>query len=270
MARIQERLGIDLTRRGTALARRMNIQRRYLSRDFSARLEGTREGEGNPDLAARAVRAALAQAGLCPADLAYLIGHTTTPAEPLPSNITRVAALLGYRGPVAEFRQACTGFLNATLLAAGLCAGGGGRPVAVVGSETGSVFFDPARAEHDLSQLVNFVQMGDGAGAIIFTGEQTGTRTARISRVHHGRLEAELPPGLRLRTGRFAGPASNRRGRGAGIRARAGTRAHPRPGPLRLGIGGSARAGRGPRRHQPRSPPPGQRPHGRITRTAPT
>ena len=107
---------------------------------------GNRPGDSNPDLAARAVRAALAQAGLRCDDLAYLVGHTATPAEPLPSNITQVAHLLGYRGPVAEFRQACTGFVNASLFAAGLCIGGGGRPVAVVGSETGSVFFDPLRS----------------------------------------------------------------------------------------------------------------------------
>src|SRR5260221_108923 len=101
---------------------RLNARRRHLARDFAACQEGTRPGDGNADLAARAVRAALNQAGLRASDLAYLIGHTTTPDEPLPSNVSRVASLLGYRGPVAEFRQACTGFVNATLFAAGLCA----------------------------------------------------------------------------------------------------------------------------------------------------
>jgi 3-oxoacyl-[acyl-carrier-protein] synthase-3 len=201
LVRIGERFGVELTRMGLALGRRLNIQHRHLARDFAIHLEGTRPGDGNPDLAARAVRAALVQAGLRCDDLAYLVGHTATPAEPLPSNITRVAHLLGYRGPVAEFRQACTGFLNASLFAAGLCVGSGGRPVAVVGSETGSVFFDPLRAAEDFSQLVNLVQMGDGAGAIIFAGEQHHTRTSRISRLHHGRLETDQAPGLRMRTG---------------------------------------------------------------------
>ena len=201
VARIAERFGVDLSRPALALARRLNIRQRHIARDFAARQEGTRPGDGNADLAARAVQAALAQAGVRCADLAYLIGHTTTPAELLPSNISRVAQLLGYRGPVAEFRQACTGFVNATLFAAGLCAAGGGRPVAVVGSETGSVFFDPLRAAGDFSQCVNLVQMGDGAGAIILAGEQAVTRTPRLSQLYHGRLEAELEPGLRLRTG---------------------------------------------------------------------
>src|SRR5260221_228421 len=182
------------------------IPRRHLARDSAGCREGTGPGDGNADLAARAVRRALNQAGLLASDLAYLIGHTTTPDELLPSNVSRVASLLGYRGPVAEFRQACTGFVNATLFAAGLCAAGGGRPIAVVGSETGSVFFDPMRAAEDSAQLVNFVQMGDGAGAIILSGEQTHTRTPRLSRLYHGRLETGLPPGLRLRTGGSQAP----------------------------------------------------------------
>src|SRR5260221_1645384 len=140
---------------------RLNARRRHLARDFAACQEGTRPGDGNADLAARAVRAALNQAGLRASDLAYLIGHTTTPDEPLPSNVSRVASLLGYRGPVAEFRQACTGFVNATLFAAGLFPNGGGRPIAVVGSRTGSVCFDPTRSAEDMAQLVNIYPLGD-------------------------------------------------------------------------------------------------------------
>ena len=189
---IAARFEVNVVRRGLAAARRLNIRQRHLARSFERRVEGTRPGDGNPDLAARAVHAALAEAGLRPNDLAYLIGHTVTPAEPVPSNISAVARLLRYRGPVAEFRQACTGFINATLFAAGLCAVSDGRPVAVVGSETGSVFFDPVRAAEDDSQLVNFMQMGDGAGAIILGSEQSHTRTARICRLYGGEL---LPEG---------------------------------------------------------------------------
>jgi 3-oxoacyl-[acyl-carrier-protein] synthase-3 len=204
--RIAAQFEVNVVRRGLAAARRLNIRQRHLARSFEHRVEGTRRGDGNPDLAARAVHAALAEAGLGPNDLAYLIGHTVTPAEPVPSNISAVAHLLRYRGPVAEFRQACTGFINAALFAAGLCAVNDGRPVAVVGSETGSVFFDPVRAAEDDSQLVNFVQMGDGAGAIIFGSEQSHTRTARIHRLYHGRLETDITPGLRMSGGGSARP----------------------------------------------------------------
>jgi 3-oxoacyl-[acyl-carrier-protein] synthase III len=39
--------------------------------------------------------------------------------------------------------------------------------VANVGSETGSVYFDPLTVREDKSQLVNLVQMGDGAAAVV-------------------------------------------------------------------------------------------------------
>jgi 3-oxoacyl-[acyl-carrier-protein] synthase III len=110
LVRIAERFGVELTRMGLALGRRLNIQHRHLARDFAIHLEGTRPGDGNPDLAARAVRAALAQAGLRCDDLAYLVGHTATPAEPLPSNITRVAHLLGYRGRLPSSARPARGF----------------------------------------------------------------------------------------------------------------------------------------------------------------
>jgi len=95
--RIAAQFEVNVVRRGLAAARRLNIRQRHLARSFDHRVEGTRRGDGNPDLAARAVYAALAEAGLRPNDLAYLIGHTVTPAEPVPSNISTVARLLRYR-----------------------------------------------------------------------------------------------------------------------------------------------------------------------------
>lgn len=150
-----------------AAARQLGIRTRHISRGFGARTEAPMSGARNPDLAARAVQQALDEAGLESGDLGYLIGHTTTPAQPLPSNIAFVADLLGYSGPHIELRQACTGFANALMIAFGLLRNPDARPVAVVGSETGSLFFDPANAATDRDQLVNLVQMGDGAGAII-------------------------------------------------------------------------------------------------------
>ena len=134
-----------------AVARRLGIQTRHISRGFSARSERPLAGRRNPELAARAVRQALDQAGLQPDDLGYIIGHTTTPALPLPPNVALVADALGYGGPFVELRQACTGFANALMIAFGLLAHPGAKPVAIVGSETGSLFFDPARAASRIS-----------------------------------------------------------------------------------------------------------------------
>ena len=142
---------------------------------------------------------ALGQAGLRAQDLGYLIGHTATPALPLPANIALVADRLAYAGPHIELRQACTGFANALMIAFGLLAQPGARPVAIVGSETGSLFFDPARLDERPDQIVNLIQMGDGAGAIIL-----GPATNAGDRLHGGWFGATglgREPGLRMAAG---------------------------------------------------------------------
>ena len=50
---------------------------------------------------------------------------------------------MDFHGPHMELRQACTGFANALVIAQGLLATPGCGPVAIVGSETGSVHLDP-------------------------------------------------------------------------------------------------------------------------------
>lgn len=164
---IAQRFGFGRSRQALAIARRLDIRSRHVSRAFEVRREPALPGQANPDLAAQAVQAALDDAGIVVDDLAYLIGHTTTPAQQLPPNIALVADRLGYRGPFVELRQACTGFANGLMVASGLLGDDWAEPVAIVGSETGSLFFDPGKLDEDAGQIVNLVQMGDGAGAVI-------------------------------------------------------------------------------------------------------
>jgi 3-oxoacyl-[acyl-carrier-protein] synthase-3 len=186
--------GLYLRGRGDAVARKLGIRTRHICRSFDHPVEGPRLGQRNPDLAAQAVRGALAEAGLAPGNLAYLIGHTATPATALPANVAQVAAGLDYHGPFAEFRQACTGFANALVFALCLLRAGSG-PVAIVGSETGSVHFDPRRAASDPGQLVNMLQMGDAAAAVVLARDD-GRPGARLSRVFHGQMGPNHAPGL--------------------------------------------------------------------------
>jgi 3-oxoacyl-[acyl-carrier-protein] synthase III len=160
LMRLEERFGIALVRRGTALSNRLKIRTRHLSRDFQARHETPRRGHSNPDLAGAALRRALEDARLEVGDLAYLIGHTTSPACLLPPNIALVADRLGFDGPYMELRQACTGFANALIIAAGLVEVPGVKAVAIIGSETGSVYFDPQQAREDHSQLSTMPRPG--------------------------------------------------------------------------------------------------------------
>src|SRR5216684_2066914 len=126
--RVESRFGVAISRRGAKLAERLKIETRHISRDFASRHEVPRPGHSNPDLAAAAVRAALEEAKLDVGDLAYLIGHTASPAQLVPPNISLVADRLGYAGPYMELRQACTGFANALVIAQGIVSAPGAKP----------------------------------------------------------------------------------------------------------------------------------------------
>ncbi|MGY2732739.1 3-oxoacyl-ACP synthase III family protein [Sphingomonas sp. UYP23] len=184
---------------GRSVAERLGIRTRHIGRTWAARIDSLGAGASNPALAARAVDAALRDAGLRASDLGYLIAHTATPAQPLPSNVAFVADILGFAGPHLELRQACTGFANALMIAFGLLAQPGARPVAIVGSETGSVFLDPAALAGDSGQIVNLVQMGDGAGAVILGPVATGSD--RLRAAWYGALGLDRDPGLQMRHG---------------------------------------------------------------------
>ena len=179
----------DLRRRAEVMMRQLGFERRHLVRALIDPVEAPLPGCSNPALAAQAVRAALDQAGVALSDVRFLIGHTATPAMPLPSNIALVARALGYAGPVAEFRQACTGFANALLFAQGLPPADG--VVVIVGSETGSVFFDPRAMAEDPGQLLNYIQMGDAAAAIVLGPARAGG--PHVRRSWQG-SSADLPP----------------------------------------------------------------------------
>jgi len=200
LERVEKRFSVAVARRGTAFADRLKIVTRHICRDFVARHEVPRPGHANPDLAATALRAALADAHLGVGDLAYLIGHTTSPARLVPPNIALVADRVGFTGPYMELRQACTGFANALVIAQGLVSVPGVRAVAIIGSETGSVYFDPQRAGEDTGQLVNLVQMGDGAAAIVL-GPDDSEPGARISHNFFGQIGLGRAPGFTLAAG---------------------------------------------------------------------
>src|SRR5229473_2782833 len=87
LTRIQDRFGVSISRRGTALANRLKIATRHICRDFESRHETPRAGHSNPELAAAALSAAVEQAHLRVADLDYIIGHTASPARLVPPNI---------------------------------------------------------------------------------------------------------------------------------------------------------------------------------------
>ncbi|MBV8972093.1 MAG: 3-oxoacyl-ACP synthase [Sphingomonadaceae bacterium] len=193
---MERRFGFRRGSRARAAAQRLGVRSRHFVRRFAEADEPATPT--NAALAATSVEGACAAAGVRPQDLAYLIAHTTTPDSLLPAGVAAVADRIGFDGPQVELRQACTGFANALMVATGLFAAGCDRPIAIVGSETGSLHLDPTTLDSDESQIVNLMQMGDGAGAVVLG---PGGRTAAIEASWFACTGRQRSPGIALAPG---------------------------------------------------------------------
>lgn len=118
-------------------------------------------GTATFDLATRAARSALEQAGMTAADLDLIICSTSSPDGPFPSVACRVQNELGVPGACAfDLLAACTGFAYALSVADAYVASGRAENVLVIGAEV-------------LSRMVDWKDRGtcvifaDGAGAAI-------------------------------------------------------------------------------------------------------
>ena len=141
---------------------RTGIERRH----FAA------EGQTTSDLATRAARAALDNAGLGPEDIDGLIVATSTPDLTFPSVATMVQAELGMtRGFGFDVQAVCAGFIYALCTANALIVAGQAKRLLVIGAETFSRIMD----WDDRSTCVLF---GDGAGALVL-GRHEGAGTAQ-------------------------------------------------------------------------------------------
>ncbi|GGO52608.1 3-oxoacyl-[acyl-carrier-protein] synthase-3 [Roseovarius pacificus] len=150
---------------------RSGIERRH----FAA------EDQTTSDLAVRAARAALENAGLSVEDIDGIIVATSTPDLTFPSVATMVQRDLGMtRGFGFDVQAVCAGFVYALTNAHALIVAGQARRLLVIGAETFSRIMDWT----DRSTCVLF---GDGAGALIL-GAQEGNGSTE----DRGVLSADL------------------------------------------------------------------------------
>jgi 3-oxoacyl-[acyl-carrier-protein] synthase-3 len=131
-------------------------------------------GQLTSDLATRAARAALADAGISADTIDAIIVATSTPDLTFPSVATMVQAELGMTGGFAfDVQAVCAGFVFALTNANGLILTGQARRVLVIGAET----FSRLMNWKDRSTCVLF---GDGAGALVLEAiEGDGTASDR-------------------------------------------------------------------------------------------
>ncbi len=131
-------------------------ERRYSSSDETVASMGASAG-----------RAALADAGLTPADIDAVITATCTLEAPIPHASTRIAAALGIHAPGSfDVNAACAGFCYGLAVASQAVRSGNARNVLVVGSEKLTSWVDP-------KDRANSIIFADGAGAAVVTASDT-------------------------------------------------------------------------------------------------
>jgi len=137
-------------------------------------------GESTAMLATEATRAALADAGLSPADLDLIITGTMTPDTPTPSVGCMVASRLGCRTIGAmDLNAACSGFVYSLNLAHDLISFGRHRTIAVIGADCVTRHCDFSTFGRSVSVL-----FGDGAGAVILRASDDSSKGILAQAMH--------------------------------------------------------------------------------------
>jgi 3-oxoacyl-[acyl-carrier-protein] synthase-3 len=123
------------------------------------------DDQNTSDLALAASRKAIEAAGIPVQDIGLIIVATTTPDMIFPSTACLLQAKLGVRGcPAFDVQAVCSGFVYGLATANQFIRSGQCRNALVVGTEVYSRIIDWS----DRSTCVLF---GDGAGAVVLTGD---------------------------------------------------------------------------------------------------
>ena len=123
-------------------------------------------GMATSDIAEPAARAAIAEAGLTPGDIGFIVVGTTTPDTIFPSTACVLQAKIGASKAWGfDLGAACSGFTYSLTVAWKLVASGAVEHALVVGADVMSSIIDYT----DRSTCVLF---GDGAGAVVLSPAQ--------------------------------------------------------------------------------------------------
>jgi len=144
-------------------------------------------GTASSDLGAEASRAALADAGVAPEEVDYVVCATMTPDHYFPGTGTLIQQKLGLRPlPVLDIRQQCAGFAYGLQVVDALIRGGVAKTVLLVGTDVHTSLMpfsartfevlhgrdpgplSPEELEWNSRFRHLLVLFGDGAGAMVF------------------------------------------------------------------------------------------------------
>ncbi len=125
-------------------------------------------GVATSDLASQAALKAIAQAGLTPDDIEFIVVGTTTPDMMFPSTACLVQEKIGAKHAWGfDLGAACSGFVYALTTASHMVAGGTHKHALAIGADVMSSIIDYT----DRSTCVLF---GDGAGAVVVSPAADG------------------------------------------------------------------------------------------------
>lgn len=126
------------------------------------------ETEGTSDLALKAARRAIEDAGISPDEIEIVIVATSSPDRSFPSAATDVQGALGALNAVAfDITAACSGFIYGLHIMQGFIQSGIYKTGLIIGAETLSKVLDWT----DRGSCILF---GDGAGAAVVRADETG------------------------------------------------------------------------------------------------
>ena len=156
------------------------------------------EDAGPADLAIHAVREALGEAAIAPADLDLILLGTLSPDIDFPASASLLQRHLGVQGmPAMDVRNQCSGFLYMVATADAYIRSGAARHVLVVGAETHSTGLDLSTEGREVGVI-----FGDGAGAVVLGPEPDPRRGILSTHLHsEGRYAEKLmvePPSSRV------------------------------------------------------------------------
>ena len=118
-------------------------------------------GVATSDLSKEAALKAIAQAGLTPADIDFIVVGTTTPDMVFPSTACLVQTKIGASNAWGfDLMAACSGFTYALTTAAKMIESGASRHALVIGADAMSTIID-------YTDRTTCVLFGDGAGAAV-------------------------------------------------------------------------------------------------------
>ncbi|MEI6246788.1 MAG: beta-ketoacyl-ACP synthase III [Acidobacteriota bacterium] len=126
------------------------------------------KGVGTSDIALPAAQAAIAEAGITPDDLGFIIVGTTTPDTIFPSTACLLQAKLGAHNAWGyDLGAACSGFVYSLSTAYTMVATGACDHALAVGADVMSSIID-------YTDRTTCILFGDGAGAVVLSAAQPG------------------------------------------------------------------------------------------------